>query len=312
MLAGYAYGFAFGSPSSASTTETGGAPIVATAPVKRRGVLPALDLVGLMLDELPEPLQRTRWRELAAACARPFQTIYDTLVAIEASRKIDVAVGAQLDQIGAIVIQPRDTLDDAVYRQRIRAKIAVNRSVGVIDDVARIARLVLNSAAPDIVVDSGGATVTLEISGVPIEDMLAADLAGFGRRVVSAGVRFLALTTVDVDAETFVLGWIHDVIDGSYLAGATQVSVLNDDGQLATWPDSGKLKIDGNVYSYAKSGTSTALNISPGLASALSGGEDVAPYVVGKGLSDSTETGHPVLYPYADIGTTGGRLADVR
>lgn len=267
-----------------------------------------LDHVALALARLPQRLQKQRWQEITAALARSRQKAEDTLHAMLAQRAINVAVGAQLDKLGALVAQPRDTLDDAVYRRRIWAKIAVNRSIGLPDDLLRIARLVISDRAARLDVSGAGATAVIQQDGTAISDDLAGDLAAYAQRAASAGVRVLLQSNPTADEDMLVCGWIPDEADGAASAGDSAVSLTGDG--VSTWPQTGRVTIAGAVYAYNR--ITGGIAIAPALLAALSGGEVVEIVVVGKGLGDSTEPGQPSLVPYTSPGTTGGQLADVR
>lgn len=58
-----------------------------------------------------------------------------TTLDIIKSRSIDTSVGIQLDQIGALVGQPRNGLTDVNYRTQIKFKIAVNNSNGTPEEI---------------------------------------------------------------------------------------------------------------------------------------------------------------------------------
>lgn len=277
------------------------------------------DHIALALSRLPDRLRRTRFIALVTAIARSRQRFEDTLIEIMAQRSIERAVGPQLDRIGALVRQERDTPDDVVYRRRIRAKIAVNRSSGLIDDLLRIARLVVNNDAIDLNVESISATAVLEVDGVGISDAAAGDLAAFGQRAVSAGVRLILHSNVVEDEESFVFGNLTEEIDGAFLATETGIGMAL--GVFATWPAVGVLRITsvpsgpytGQRFAYTRTFPSAAAIVPP-LPFDLEGGElvDLVDDVVGEGFGDATEPGHPTLTPYSDVGTTGGQLTDAR
>ena len=71
------------------------------------------------------------------------QDLEDALFEIILERDLDNAVGVQLTTIGNIVQQPRTTPDDNRFRTAIRARIAINLSDSTIEDVIRVASLLL-------------------------------------------------------------------------------------------------------------------------------------------------------------------------
>lgn len=61
-------------------------------------------------------------------------------------RDINSSVGQQLDNIGDIVVLPRAGLNDADYRVQIRAKVLINISSGLINELINIFTLVTANA----------------------------------------------------------------------------------------------------------------------------------------------------------------------
>jgi hypothetical protein len=74
---------------------------------------------------------------------RQLQDVEDALFEILLERNLDDAVGVQLETIADIVGQPRTTSDDARFRTSIRARIAINLSDGVGEDLIKVLRLLL-------------------------------------------------------------------------------------------------------------------------------------------------------------------------
>lgn len=168
--------------------------------------LARVDRVASAAARLPGYMRRTRWLELLAAISAEVQEVEDMWLAMLASNAIDAAVGDQLDQIGALVAQPRGGALDVDYRRRIRAKVATNRSLGLVEDIVRLARLVVNDAGVAVSLQNEGvASYILALSGNAVTDDTAADLAAFMRKATSAGVRgVLESSTVD-DGDAFTL-----------------------------------------------------------------------------------------------------------
>lgn len=69
------------------------------------------------------------------------QALEVALQDLVAKRVLDVATGDQLDQLGDLVGQSRAGATDADYRQRIRARIKVNRSSGTTAEILAIFRV---------------------------------------------------------------------------------------------------------------------------------------------------------------------------
>gem|GEM_PF-4740324 len=168
--------------------------------------LARVDRVASAAARLPGYLRKTRWLELLGAIAAEVQEVEDMWLAMLASNAIDDATGAQLDQIGGLVAQPRGGASDVDYRRRIRAKVATNRSMGLVGDILRLARLVVNDSAASISLENEGiASYVLRLHAAAVPDATATDLAAFVRKATSAGVRGVTeyATVADDDAFTF-------------------------------------------------------------------------------------------------------------
>ena len=130
--------------------------------------------------------------KLLTALLTPINDLEQVMLALLTERSIDTAVGAQLDVIGRIVGQPRQGLDDDTYRRYCRARVVTNRSSGVVEDLIKVADLVVfNATATYIVKNEGPATVRLRVDGIAITDDLATILYKFERAAASGGVRIV-------------------------------------------------------------------------------------------------------------------------
>lgn len=168
--------------------------------------LARIDRVASAAARLPGYLRKTRWLELLGAIAAEVQEVEDMWLAMLASNAIDDATGAQLDQIGGLVAQPRGGASDADYRRRIRAKVATNRSMGLVGDILRLARLVVNDSTASITLENEGiASYVLRLHAAAVPDATATDLAAFVRKATSAGVRGVTEYATVADAEAFIL-----------------------------------------------------------------------------------------------------------
>lgn len=150
-----------------------------------------------------------RWNDLEQVCQ-------DLLV----KRSIFVAEDSQLDDIGRIVVQPRNGLDDEVYRRYLFARIAVNNSNGLVEDVIKVTRLILNDDAARVVVEQWGiAAMTVRIADVGITDDLAAVLIDLLLEVPLGGARITLewSTVAPEDVFTFDGG---PGFDDGFLAGS--------------------------------------------------------------------------------------------
>lgn len=78
------------------------------------------------------------------------QELEDAIWSVIVGRLIDAAEGVQLDALGSIVGQVRQGEADELYRIRIRARIAANKSLGTPDDVLNVA-IIASNKTPDLV-----------------------------------------------------------------------------------------------------------------------------------------------------------------
>lgn len=168
--------------------------------------LERIDHAVVGVARLPAYARRPRRQEWLEAILAEVQVIEDAILAMYAQGAIADAVGAQLDQLGAIVLIARDTMGDDVYRRAIRAKIAVNRSRGLLEDVIRVARLVINDSAATVTVgENGGGAIAVDVGALPVDLGTARDMARFAALTVSAGVRTVTRSSQTTPAGTFTL-----------------------------------------------------------------------------------------------------------
>ena len=149
----------------------------------------------------------TNMAKLVAALATPASALEVCLQQMLLQRSWDTAVGAQLDQLGAIVGQARGGLDDDVYRRYIVARISTNASQGRFEDLITIAVLVLGDSMPWVIDihNEGTATCRIRVAAEPLDDDTGAILSTFMQLAKVAGVRLVTeWSTVPVaDAFTF-------------------------------------------------------------------------------------------------------------
>lgn len=122
----------------------------------------------------------------------PIQEAQNAIQQLKLLRAIATATGWQLDVLGKIVGQKRNGLGDDDYRRFIRAKILVNRSSGTIDQLIKIARLIVDDGAATFrVINWGTACVTMSVRGISMSYALASVLVAMLRKAVAAGVRLI-------------------------------------------------------------------------------------------------------------------------
>lgn len=132
------------------------------------------------------------------------QTLEDVFWSVYVNQRLDNAFGVVLDTIGKLVGQPRNGLEDDDYRRYIRARISTNKSRGTIEDVIKVARLILDDANAVIVIDNQGqGTYVVRVTTVAVEDPLADILISFLKSATSAGVRIILESSTAVPGTTF-------------------------------------------------------------------------------------------------------------
>lgn len=108
----------------------------------------------------------------------PYQPLLHAALACLTERNINTARGVHLDAIGKLVGRPRNgETDDEVYRRYCRAQISANKSDGTIEDILKVARLVIDDPAASIQLDNvGRAAYILRVEGIALPGVRAATL----------------------------------------------------------------------------------------------------------------------------------------
>lgn len=171
-----------------------------------------IDHVAQMLGRLPEHLKDLPvWEAILRSFGEEFQEIEDAFVQLRDERSIDTATGATLESIGRRVGEPPSGLDTEIYRRRIRARIAANRSKGRVKDLIRVARLILaetDGTVPRVsLTREAPATMVAEVAEDAVSEDLADTLIVFlraaTRGTAAAGVRILLETSAYPTEERF-------------------------------------------------------------------------------------------------------------
>ncbi len=203
----------------------------------------AIDHVANALTRLCEYAKgKPKIRDLLTMLVEPVQDVENAFQQILLERTVDRAIGAQLDVVGEIVGQPRSGVtDDELYRRYIRARIATNKSRGTVNDLLKVARLVVYNEEASLVVDlQGTAALVLGVYGPGTSDEVADILIAFLRQAVAAGVRIILETDSAPDEDSFYTGLtVH--LDGAHIATATTININED---LSDYPETGVLIID--------------------------------------------------------------------
>lgn len=142
----------------------------------------AAEAIALLLEQYQD---KPRLKALALSYLRRCQELDDTAWDVVIKRIIENAEGAQLDALGRLVGQQRESRVDNVYRIYILARIRINWSRGKPDDIIEVLRIV---EATDFSVRwSGADTFEIFFPDPPVTAALILfDLANQAR---AAGVR---------------------------------------------------------------------------------------------------------------------------
>jgi hypothetical protein len=98
------------------------------------------------LSRLTQALKnKPKLAALVSALAAEPQAIENALYQLVTDRTIDDGVGAQLDMIGRIVGQARESSTDAAYRLRLRARVKANKSSGTVEEILAVFVALLGS-----------------------------------------------------------------------------------------------------------------------------------------------------------------------
>lgn len=107
-----------------------------------------IDHADRLVGMLPWPLsERSRFIAWMRAVGHQLQELEDVFWALLHARYIDEAVGAQLDQWGGILNEPRGGLHDGEYRSFLKAKLHASRSRCTPDEVCAILRTITGDQA---------------------------------------------------------------------------------------------------------------------------------------------------------------------
>ncbi len=192
-IAGSAAALRWAAPADSApvvVTPTAGAVVTITSTLPRR------DYVARALSRLPsmyrsnDQAHLTNTEKAITALLAPANDLAAAMLAVLTQRNVDTAVGVQLDVIGAIVGRAREGVsDDEIYRRYVRAQISANKSNGTVNDVQKVARLIIGDAGTITTVITGAAASVLRVDGITLSDAVAAVLVELVLRATSDGVR---------------------------------------------------------------------------------------------------------------------------
>lgn len=142
------------------------------------------------LETLIHDFRRPKVQALAGSYLEGVQELEDALWALYLGSMIRGALGTSLDQLGALVEQPRENRSDDVYRVWILARALVLRSSGRTEELLRVARMVLPARVIARVVDEYPAAMTVRLEG-PVPNELGVEIAELLRAAKAESVRML-------------------------------------------------------------------------------------------------------------------------
>jgi glycine/D-amino acid oxidase-like deaminating enzyme len=142
------------------------------------------------LDTLVYDLRKPKLQALASSYLLEVQQLEDAFWDLYLRSMIANGFGAALDQLGALVTQPRENRSDDVYRVWILARALVLRSSGRPPELARIARMILPQSVRVVVVEEYPAAFTLRLEGV-LDASIGRALAALLQLAKANGVRLL-------------------------------------------------------------------------------------------------------------------------
>lgn len=171
----------------------------------RNPVSSSLDHAALAVERLITILKETTVQDLIEAIATTSnQAVDEATVAVIDARTLDGATGVQLDLIGTVVGQPRNGLsDDADYRLRLRARIAINRSGGTAEDILSAVDLLITSSQTLELREEFPAALTLFVLSAAVSNPDEINLAL--QNLKSSGVSARLQYANDTAANTFTL-----------------------------------------------------------------------------------------------------------
>lgn len=190
-------------------------PPAALVPTVTEVVDGQIDHVAAGLSRLYQQFRKPGIIALTAIRLERWNMLAGVLDDLMTKRNIFNATAAQEDLIGRIVLQPRNGLDDDLYRRYLFARIAVNNSNGLIEDFIKVAKLILNDSTARIVVTQPGAAgVYIAIRDVVLPDEIVAVLIDLLRETPLGGVRLLLIWSSDHGAATPAMTFRYDVGPG--------------------------------------------------------------------------------------------------
>ena len=171
------------------------------------------DHVAQALARLPEQdKNKPLIAALLTSIVTPAQNLEAALWQLLTQRFATTAIGSNLDAIGKLVGQARNGLADVDYRTYIAARISANRSMGLAEDLLRVAKTLIGNALAVITLSYGGpGTVIMRVTGITRTDIQGQALASFVQTAIAAGIRVLVIYSSVTPVFRYDVGPGYDV-----------------------------------------------------------------------------------------------------
>lgn len=156
------------------------------------------DALALLLTQFQD---KPRLAAVLCAFVDPVQETEDAAWQLLAERDLDTAVDAQLDMLGRLVGEAREGRTDTEYRPFVRARVLINRSNGLPEEILTIVRVVVGDAVELHLREHFPAAFIVEVVGaIPFTP---ATLLRLLVEAKAAGVRVLLEYSFLPEDETF-------------------------------------------------------------------------------------------------------------
>lgn len=228
-LYGGLYGFSDAAPTPVIAIPSGG-----------------LDHIALAKARVPAQLSRsTTYLRLLEAMLAPVQELEGVFLSLLSTKSIEDSTGDALAQLGALVGQAQNGLDEDAYRRNITVKVGVNQSRATPPDLRKIVQLLYPAAR--VRVRRLGGAVEVVVFDVELDDDQALELLGFLLPAVGAGIRLHLITFDMAYSEAFAFR-MESATRAAAVTGDTALAVHPRD--MAQFPATGFILIDTDVYEY--------------------------------------------------------------
>lgn len=148
------------------------------------------DHITRALGRLPSVFDAaTNLRAVVTAAAEEVQVAENAASEMLASRNVEVATGAALDQWGELVGEPRRGMGDTDYRRMIRSRVLQSTRSGEAGSLIRIVQLMTDSLDVHLVTDAAGVSLYYFVAD-PLSSDIRSWILDRTEHSVSAGVAY--------------------------------------------------------------------------------------------------------------------------